>query len=159
MLLTLTRELMTKAASVGALDVAGRGILYTLERPWVPHETQLFGTPSVSCLPEGRYQLVPAFSPTFSGRFGGRPMFYVTQGSAVTVRPVAGCARWGILIHPANLPTQLAGCIAPGKGRGPGGAYITHSTAALDLLHGWLDADAGPHTLTIKNGRNAWREN
>lgn len=77
-------------------------ICYTIELPWLANKQ------SVSCIPEGRYELTKRYSPKF--------------GHHLLVNDVK--ERELILIHPANdAVKELKGCIAPvsvctGEGRG-----------------------------------------
>tara|TARA_B110000967_G_scaffold292_1_gene279 strand:- start:2780 stop:3220 length:441 start_codon:yes stop_codon:yes gene_type:complete len=73
---------------------------YTVERPWVNNE------PMVSCIPEGTYTLRQRKSGVVTRSSGGK----FTSGWEVT--NVSG--RTFIMIHPANWPSQLHGCIAVG---------------------------------------------
>jgi hypothetical protein len=65
--------------------------LFTVERPWSGN------APYVSCIPEGQYALRPHSSPHWP--------------EVLEVVSVPG--RTAILIHPANAPAELQGCIAP----------------------------------------------
>lgn len=71
-----------------------------LEREWNDNKS------NVSCIPEGEYEVMVYNSPKFSKVFA-------LQGNGVTIDPMSS-VRWGILIHPANYPHQLEGCIALG---------------------------------------------
>jgi len=62
----------------------------TLERPWASNQE------TISCVPDGQYDLVKVQTSHF--------------GLAWSLDPVVG--RTGILIHPANVVTELKGCIA-----------------------------------------------
>lgn len=67
-------------------------VIFTVERPWLDNR------PYVSCIPNGRYLCRPR-------------RFYRGGYEAIEIRDVPG--RSYILFHRANLPEQLAGCIAP----------------------------------------------
>ena len=90
----------------------GSLITYTIELPWKDNLTQ------VSCIPEGRYELVKRWSPKFNRHL---QVMNVSQ-------------RENILIHPANdAKHELKGCIAPvsvitGAGKG------IRSRMALEIL-------------------------
>ena len=77
-------------------------ICHTIELPWKDNEK------SVSCIPEGRYELKKRYSPRFKNH--------------LLVKGVPG--RSVILVHPANdALKELKGCIAPvctltGEGKG-----------------------------------------
>lgn len=70
----------------------GVKICYTIELPWLVNKT------GISCIPEGRYELVKRYSEH--------------HGWHLQVMKVKN--RDLILIHPANIATkELKGCIAP----------------------------------------------
>jgi hypothetical protein len=77
-------------------------VCHTIELPWRENQK------SISCIPEGRYQLQKRYSPKFQWH--------------LLVKGVAG--RSAILVHPANdALKELRGCIAPvctltGQGKG-----------------------------------------
>jgi hypothetical protein len=86
----------------GKILYEGRLLMYSIELPWKDNHAR------VSCIPEGRYELVKRWSPKFNRH--------------LQVMDVP--KRKDILIHPANDALQeLKGCIAPvslisGAGRG-----------------------------------------
>ena len=76
----------------GELIYIGNRICFTIELPWLNNE------PSVSCIPEGRYELEKYFS--------------AHLGNHLHVKAVAN--RSLIMIHAANdARKELKGCIAP----------------------------------------------
>ena len=66
-------------------------ICCTIERPWLQNKV------NISCIPGGIYDIKPVKSPKF--------------GETFKVCDVVG--RTHILIHKANRPSELQGCIAP----------------------------------------------
>lgn len=115
----------------GELKYNGKLICYTIELPWLENKSQ------VSCIPEGRYELVKRFS--------------VKYKHHLLVKAVA--KRSYILIHPANdAKKELKGCIAPvsiltAEGKG------LRSRIARDKLHSIIypELEKGkPVFLTIK---------
>lgn len=74
--------------------------LYTVEQPWNGNKT------GESCIPEGVYDLCQRISPVVKRSSGGD----FTSGWEVLDVP----ERSLIMIHPANWPYELQGCIAPG---------------------------------------------
>lgn len=79
-------------ATHGVLFVDGQKVCYTLELPWIGNQR------SISCIPEGDYQVVKRESPRFKAHF---ELLDVPS-------------RSHILIHPANnAKRDLKGCIAP----------------------------------------------
>ena len=78
--------------SNGNLSANGVGLCHTIELPWKENKNQ------VSCIPEGRYELVKRYSAKFKWH--------------LLVKDVPD--RVLILIHPANdALKELKGCIAP----------------------------------------------
>ncbi len=109
-------------------------ICYTIELPWLENKSQ------VSCIPEGRYELVKRFS--------------VKYKHHLLVKAVA--KRSYILIHPANdAKKELKGCIAPvsiltAEGKG------LRSRIARDKLHSIIypELEKGKSVfLTIKSNQ------
>lgn len=102
--------------------------LETIEPPWKDNE------PFISCVPEGVYRVWPYQS----GKFGPA---YILENRRLEVGRYEGDAkRYGILIHPANAPSQLRGCIAPGLRAtemvidGRKQKAVSDSRAAMDRL-------------------------
>jgi hypothetical protein len=105
----------------GEVHYMDRLVMYTIELPWKNNLTR------VSCIPEGRYELIKRWSLKFNWHL---QIMNVSQRSF-------------ILIHPANdASRELKGCIAPvflitGAGKG------IHSRMALrkltSLVYGALD--------------------
>lgn len=106
-----------------------------MERLWANNE------PRVSCVPAGRYQLVPWESKKF-------PRARALVGNGVALVPGLGVKRSAILIHAANRPEQIMGCIALGLDyRDPG--RLGRSRLAVAIFLDELDASPGPHWLEI----------
>lgn len=80
----------------GLLKIDGHSF-YSLELPWRDN------APNVSCIPAGSYKSTMTYSPRF------KRQMYLLEG-------VKG--RAGVRIHPANLSSQLNGCLALGLRRG-----------------------------------------
>jgi hypothetical protein len=116
----------------GRIQYQDRLMIYSIELPWKENLAQ------VSCIPEGRYELVKRWSPKFNRHL---QVVNVSQ-------------RKNILIHPANDAThELKGCIAPvslitGVGKG------IRSRKAMEILtslvYGALDQH-DPVFITIKS--------
>lgn len=92
--------------------------LYTVERPWAGN------APNVSCVPEGVYALEPHSSQRYQDT-------WALVGGTVSHFPAPGATRSAILIHAANVPGDLAGCIAPGLDLG----WLRNSWAVLSSGH------------------------
>jgi hypothetical protein len=130
--LELIRKYFSEGTN-GRILLQDRLITYTIELPWKDNQAR------VSCIPEGRYELVKRWSLKF--------------GRHLQIMDVPG--RELILIHPANEALrELKGCIAPvffitGAGKG------IRSRMALEtltsLVFGVLDRPEQIF-ITIKNG-------
>ena len=98
-----------------------RLITYTIELPWKNNQAR------VSCIPEGRYELVKRWSRKF--------------GRHLQILNVPG--REYILIHPANEALrELKGCIAPVRlltGAGKGVCSRKALKTLMGLVAGALD--------------------
>ena len=111
------------AATNGRILYQDRLMMYSIELPWKDNHTR------VSCIPEGKYELVKRWSPKFDRHL------------QVLNVPQRKC----ILIHPANVALQeLKGCIAPvclitGAGRG------IRSRKALKTLMGLVGGAPDRH--------------
>lgn len=81
----------------------GTRLCYSVERPWRNNQ------PFVSCIPEGQYGLREYDSPKF-----GNVLILVNTDLGVGLYP-GEAQRSAILIHAANMPSELQGCIAPGS--------------------------------------------
>lgn len=88
----LVRQAKRSDGNFGVLTLEGNRF-YTVERP------DLNNQPNISCIPAGTYKVSMTFSPRFK-----RPMYLLQDVPK----------RAGIRIHPANLASQLNGCIALG---------------------------------------------
>lgn len=103
----------------------GDQMLWTVEQPWRLNMRQH------SCVPEGRYQIIHHSStkyPVALALINPELNVYYQPGPGV---PETG--RKAILIHPANVPADLAGCIATGTDIGfmRGTLAVVNSRTAL----------------------------
>lgn len=99
MLIELERFAYSPDGTFGRLRLGGLE-LWTCERPWKAN------APFESCIPEGVYDLQLRPSPLIDRITKGE----YRRGWEVCDVP----GRSHILIHPANWPDELEGCIAPG---------------------------------------------
>lgn len=96
------------------------------------------------CIPEGTYKLVPHKSPKFGDVYafvGGSCFEYsVPEGHE---------GRCLILLHPANLASELLGCVAPGLSHGVIGQdkAVLNSRAAMAAIREMLGYEE--HSVTI----------
>ena len=134
--ISLVRLESTDHATLGAIVGAGEILCLSLELPWRDNQT------NVSCIPCGQYKLRRRVNWFNAERYGH------------TYEVDAVFGRTGILIHPANAPSELLGCIAPGSTIGDvtiGGARqrgVKSSGVAFSRLMEFL-ADVETASLSI----------
>lgn len=98
---TLWRYAYCEFGTYGFWDLPDGTRVWTCEQPWRQNAV------GASCIPEGTYRCVP-------GYFNRKSMDVIeitTDGHKFIVN---GVVRDEILVHPANWPSQLRGCVAPG---------------------------------------------
>lgn len=122
----------------GRLYLNGRDFGVTCEQPWRDNAK------GRSCVPEGDYEL----RPWDSDKYGSvvvlvNPALSVYATEADVPKAERGIARSACLIHAANWPHQLQGCVAIGKrlaNMPPHGPGITDSRETLAKLRSlWGD--------------------
>ena len=125
-------------ATMASLTFGGVA-MHTIELPWIP--TDPGGKPEKSCVPAGRYQLIP-----HTRANGDEVRALVNHGLGVyhyaAERPHR-VGRYLILIHVGNWVTDIIGCIAPGLDRTvtDAGPMVTKSRKAMSALMNWLGND------------------
>lgn len=117
--------------------------LVTIERPWIPSSICRGGTKGVSCVPAGSYKLV-------RHNTDAHPMTWALVNEDLDVVHFPGdsdssAARTAVLIHPANWPFELRGCIAPG------------TRTAIDPKHGYMVCDSRKAMKLIQD-RMPWTD-
>jgi len=138
-MITLERFAYTPMGTFGRLTFDDFSC-YTIERAWDGNK------PYVSCIPEGSYFIQRFNSPKFG-------KVYAVYGETVSVTPNVNFARSAILIHPANVASDLQGCIGLGDSLG----YVKNQWAVLnsvDLVKQFYDKihslDNIPFNITFK---------
>jgi len=132
--LILHREKPTAVETMGRLFFEDVN-LHTVEQEWRP--TAPGGESFNSCVPAGRYALVPHVRPN-----GRKVVALVNPGLGVYYedmdRPFS-VGRYLILIHAGNTHADVVGCIAPGTGRSD--QMVTHSRDAMKILMEYIGDD------------------
>jgi hypothetical protein len=113
--LALIRKWFTAASVTGEFFIREEFQCFSLELPLTFEEKE--NVPQKTCIPEGTYEIELYPSKHF------KRMLPILKDVK---------KRSGILIHPANEPHELLGCIAVGKYRGRD--YIGQSRVAFDEL-------------------------
>lgn len=125
--LVLKRELSTQTETMGRLQL-GDKTLHTVEQEWRP--TMPGGESGNSCVPAGKYRLVPFTRPS-----GAKVVALINHGLGVYLNPEdrpSGVGRFLILIHAGNTSADVEGCIAPGLSRSNN--FVGSSRDAMKLL-------------------------
>lgn len=142
-MLKLFRTSSSTVATEGYFDTHPHRI-FTLERPWVPASPYRAddwipcGRKGVSCVPPGRYLLVPHNSEAHPHTVAlVNPDLWVYHLDADVPASQRNFARTAVLIHPANYVSELRGCIAPGWSRGPVGEVGESRRAFAQLALAW----------------------
>lgn len=112
-------------------------VCYTCEKPWEGNAKR------VSCIPEGNYTMELRQSGVVSDSTAGE----FVEGWEIKDVP----GRTFIMLHPANWPSELAGCISQGRHyaimRKANG--VTHSRDTFREMMNLL-RDDDQHTITIR---------
>jgi hypothetical protein len=157
LLITLTRDSQQPQGSLctlGTIEANGRKFA-TMERPWVPSAIGPAGEPFKSCIASGVYRLEPRET-------DARGKHFILSNPTIGVYrlpqdiPKGRYGRALCLIHVANWPHELEGCIAPGKFRIPPRAtgnpfdewMVSESKVALNELRTLL-GNGYDHQLQI----------
>lgn len=91
----LTRFVKNLNVTIGALELDDGHTYFTVERPWRNNKV------NISCIPDGEYTVKRVDSPKF-----GPGMWEVVDVSD----------RTHIILHVANFPNDVEGCIGLGMG-------------------------------------------
>ena len=120
MYLSLTRDTATPGYCLGTLQ-AGALTFQTLELPWIPDPVGQGGKHGASCVPPGLYELVRHNTPAHPKSFAlVNPELDVYHEPGDVPPEKQAYARTAVLIHVANVPAELLGCIGLGMHRGEG---------------------------------------
>ncbi len=140
LLLERPKGLATNTETQGFLSFARR-IVATIEQEWRPDPNRPGGESNNSCVPDGKYKLIPHTRPD-----GKEVVALVNEDLGVYYlaedRPAEG-GRYLILLHIANWAENVVGCIGPGTGKAPSakGPMVTSSKAAMKKIIDYIDGD------------------
>lgn len=116
--LRIIRDRWDEVGTEGVLFIGTKPFCETVERPWLNNRAY------VSCIPDGRYPVIIS-----NGAAEGKKRF---RHLHLSIDDVAG--RSAILIHQANEPDDLHGCIGPGRRIENRRNWVSHSFATLNRL-------------------------
>jgi hypothetical protein len=143
----LVRFHQDKERTLGTLRV-GAHTFTTVERPWIPSPAHRGGLNDLSCVPPGRYRVIPHNSQKYSNTYAlintDLDVFY-QPGDL----PKGRSGRTAILMHVGNRVQDVIGCIAVGRYHGLlyGEPATMESAIAMRELNALLGQDT--HTLEI----------
>lgn len=120
----------------GTLELDGH-VFFTVERPWEDNK------PFKSCIPEGEYSLVPHESNKY-----GNVLAIVNNDMGVTHYEEPSSVRYACLIHTANYPHDVEGCI--GLGDNYTNDMVTNSRQSITDFYN-IVSPSEIHELKIEN--------
>jgi hypothetical protein len=133
MYLSLIRDTATGSYCLGTLQ-AGALQFQTLELPWVSDPVGKGGKHGVSCVPPGLYELVRHDTAAHPKSFAlVNPSLDVYHEPGDVPAAKQAYARTAVLLHVANRPQELLGCVGLGMHRGIG--CIKQSRDAMDRFN------------------------
>ena len=138
-MITLERFAYTPMGTFGVLTFDDFKC-YTVERPW---QNNAVGQ---SCIPEGNYFIQRYNSPKFG-------KVYAFYGGTVSVYADPNYKRSAVLIHPANVASDLEGCVGLGDSLGfvKNQWAVLNSGATVQTFYNKVHAmDNIPFTITFK---------
>jgi hypothetical protein len=143
----IVRVAYLRTCTFGVLRV-GDLVLETLERPWIENPAGPGGVRRESCVPDGKYDLIPHSSQTFPDTYA---LINRTLGVYYQPFEIPQGQRWGrsaILIHAGNFVSDVIGCIAVGMRRDEKAQCLVDSRVAMNKLRSVLGRDK--HSLMIR---------
>ena len=130
--LELIRTSKSRYCTYGTLNNMSNGLplCHTMELPWVNNEK------GISCIPTGIYKCIP----------------YVGTNNKRAFKIQDVPSRTDILIHIANIPSDLSGCIAPGMKPGilDSEPAVLESGIAMEYLEHFIGSES--FELIIREG-------
>ena len=122
----------------GTLEVDNH-VFFTVERPWKDNK------PFVSCIPEGDYILVPHQSNKY-----GHVLAMINHQIGVTHQKEPDSTRYACLIHTANYPKDVEGCIGLGDNYIADKNMVTNSRQSIIDFYNIVSPEQ-VHQLKIEN--------
>ena len=134
----LRRFRQDEKGSFGTLEVDGT-VFFTVEKPWKDNK------PFESCIPEGDYSLVPHKSDKY-----GLCLAIVNNDIGVTHYKEPDSVRYACLIHVANFPSDVLGCVGLGDNYIDDLNMVTNSKQAIKDFYDIVSPEE-IHPFTIEN--------
>lgn len=133
----LRRFRSDEVGTFGTIEVGGK-VFFTVEKPWKDNK------PFESCVPEGEYQLVP------HGHYKNDGNVLALVGETVSHYEDPNFKRYACLIHTANYPKDVVGCIGLGRDYKANLNMITESRKSIKEFYSIISPNE-THKLTIEN--------
>lgn len=122
----------------GTMELDGH-VFFTVEKPWKDN------APFKSCVAEGEYSLVPHKSDKY-----GNVLALVSEELGVTHYKEPNSIRYACLIHTANYPKDVEGCIGLGDNYNPNLSMVMNARqSTIDFYN--IVSPSKAHKLTIEN--------
>lgn len=120
----------------GTLELNDK-VYFTVEKPWKNN------TPFESCVPDGEYTLIP------HGEYGKDGNVLALVGETVSHYEDPDFERYACLIHTANYPKDVVGCIGLGEDYNSELDMITNSRKSIKEFYTIIDPEK-EHKLIIE---------
>ena len=143
--LLLQRLSSTPDCTMGAIGLPSGTALQTLELPWIPSPDHPAGMPDMSCVPAGVYALEAHNTVKHPKTFA---LVNAHLGVLHEPDPEHPECRTACLIHVANRPRDLEGCIGIGMDAQP--CLVLNSRVAMGIFQAEVPWGNG-HTLEIRD--------
>jgi len=134
----LRRFRSDSVGSFGTLEIDDH-VFFTVEKPWKNNE------PFKSCVGEGKYSLIPHKSNKY-----GNVLCMVSEELGVTHHKEPDSIRYACLIHTANYPHDVEGCIGLGDNYNQAANMVTNSRQSIIDFYDIVSPHE-IHELTIEN--------
>ena len=134
----LRRFRQDEIGTFGTLELDDQ-VFFTVEKPWKNNE------PFESCLPDGEYSLIP------HGEYGkdGNVLAIVNRDMGITHYQEPDSVRYACLIHTANYPSDVVGCVGLGQDYIADKNMITNSRKSIKEFYAKISPTES-HNLTIE---------
>jgi hypothetical protein len=116
--------------TIGVLFYQGSKVCNTVEKPWNSNK------PFKSCIPAGKYKIYRHHSEKYPNTFA------LVNHDLGIGQHKGDSLRYGCLIHVANFPDEVEGCIGPGLDLHPSTWGVSQSRKAMDVLNKLINLES-----------------
>ena len=132
----LRRFRSDEIGTFGTLELKGK-VYFTVEKPWKDNQ------PFESCIPDGEYTLVP------HGHYKNDGNVVALVGETVSHYQDPDFKRYACLIHTANYPKDVVGCIGLGQDYSAENNMVTNSRESIKEFYSIISPNE-TNKLTIE---------